>query len=197
MPISFICVANHAGVDIAPRIRQLRRLRASKAALQMIGGICRDFSCLPRPPQRQAVWIRARRWSAHARWHLTPFYAADARLDLVAFKWSKLNSVFGVSTADSLSSNIATFYVQLRQEADGFHRTSIVQCINGFLNNLLVLALIKLTFFTTANQKDALRENVRYMMQQQRLTDFSFQFTTAQQGSDVAIADFIELFSNR
>ena len=61
---------------------------------------------------------------------------------------------------------VTPFNVQLRQEADGFHRTSIIQCINGFLNNLLVLALIKLTFFTTANQQNTLGQDVRNMVQQ-------------------------------
>jgi hypothetical protein len=35
------------------------------------------------------------------------------------------------------------------------------------------------------------------VVQQQRLARFSFQFAAAQQGADVAVADFIELFGNR
>src|SRR5690606_13441171 len=65
------------------------------------------------------------------------------------------------------------------------------------LNDLLVLALIELALFTTTNEEDSLGKNVRNMVQQQGLPRFSFQFTTTQQGADVPVADFIELFCNR
>ncbi len=35
------------------------------------------------------------------------------------------------------------------------------------------------------------------MMQQQRLAHFAFQFTAAQQGADIAVADLIQLLGNR
>ncbi|MNP64980.1 hypothetical protein D3C76_1605340 [compost metagenome] len=35
------------------------------------------------------------------------------------------------------------------------------------------------------------------MVQQQRLPRFAFQFATAQQGADIAVTDFIELFGDR
>ena len=61
---------------------------------------------------------------------------------------------------------IAAFDVQLSQEADGFHRASIIQRIDSFLNDLLVLTLIQLALFTAANKQNALRQNVRHMVQQ-------------------------------
>ena len=92
---------------------------------------------------------------------------------------------------------VTAFNVQFGQEADGFHGAGIIQSIDGFLNDLLVLTLIKFTLFTTTNEKNSLRQNVRNMVQQQGLTRFAFQFATTQQGADVPVADLIELLCNR
>ncbi|MNP38436.1 hypothetical protein D3C76_1319480 [compost metagenome] len=62
--------------------------------------------------------------------------------------------------------SIAAFDVQFGQEADGLHGTGVVKGIDGFLDHLLVLALIELALFATANQQDAFGENVRHMVQQ-------------------------------
>ncbi|EFC54244.1 hypothetical protein ENTCAN_09232 [Enterobacter cancerogenus ATCC 35316] len=91
---------------------------------------------------------------------------------------------------------VAAFNVQFGQEANGFHRAGIIQRIYRFLNDLLILTLIQLAFFTAANQQNTFRQYVRNMVQQQRLPRFAFQFATAQQGADIAVTDLIELFGD-
>lgn len=87
--------------------------------------------------------------------------------------------------------------MQFGQETDGFHRTSIIQSIYRFLNNLLILTFIKLALFAATNEEDSLGKNVRNMVQQQSLPRFSFQFAATQQCADVSVANFVELFCNR
>ncbi len=87
--------------------------------------------------------------------------------------------------------------MQLGQEAHCFHRSGVVQGIDGFLNHLFILALIQLALFTTADQQDTFGQDIGHMVQQQRLAHFAFQLTAAQQRADVAIADLIQLLSNR
>ncbi len=87
--------------------------------------------------------------------------------------------------------------MQFGEEADRFHRTGVVQRIDGFLDNLLILTFIQLALFATANQQNALREYIGHMMQQQRLTDFPLKFAAAQQGADITVADFIQLLGDR
>ncbi len=95
------------------------------------------------------------------------FAQRTARLHLVAFQLIEgVERLFGsFYRLTHFPVGIAAFHVQLGQEADRFHRAGVVEGIDGFLDHLLVLALIELALFAAADQQDALGENVGHMVQ--------------------------------
>ncbi|CAH0254474.1 hypothetical protein SRABI106_02682 [Rahnella aquatilis] len=90
----------------------------------------------------------------HVEHHFTQ---RTARLGFVAFQLiESVKRLFGgFDRLTHFPVSITAFYVQLGEEANGFHRTGVVQGVNGFLDNLLVLALIQLAFFAAPNQQNA------------------------------------------
>ena len=195
--------ADNAGDDVlAVGVSQLARLRRQvRGVTDVWRHIAKIFCRFNTGGNRQTVLNGALAAGQLATgWHVKDHFTQRAtRLAFGGLQLIKaVEALFcGFDGLAHLPVRVAALNVQLRQEADGFHRTSIIQCINGFLNNLLVLALIKLTFFTTANQQNTLGQDVRNMVQQQGLPWFAFQFATAQQGADIAVADFIELLGDR
>ncbi len=92
---------------------------------------------------------------------------------------------------------IPSLDVQLGQEADRFHGAGFVEGGDGLVDDLLVLAFVEFPLLAATDQQHALTEHARYLMQQQHLAWFPFQVATAQQRTDVAIADLVQLFGNR
>ena len=92
---------------------------------------------------------------------------------------------------------IPTLDVQLGEEADRFHGAGFVQGGDGLVDDLLVLAFVEFPLLAASDQQYALAEHARYLMQQQHLAWFPFQVATAQQRTDIAIADLVQLFGNR
>ena len=174
--------ADNAGNDIlAVAVSQLARLRGEVSGITNIRRhIAEIFRCFNPGGNRQTVLDRALaagQFTAgrHVEHHLTQ---RTTRLALVRFQLIEtVERLF--CRLDSLTHFpvvVTAFNVQFGQETDRFHRASIIQRINGFLNNLLVLTLIQLTFFAATNKEDAFRKHVWHMVQQQCLPRFSFQF---------------------
>ena len=174
--------ADNAGDDIlAVAVSQLARLRGEISGVTDIRRhIAEIFCCFNPGGNRQTVLDRALtagQFTAgrHVEHHFTQ---RTTRFALIRFQLIEtVERLF--CCLDSLTHFpvvVTAFNVQFSQKADSFHRASIIQRINGFLNNLLVLTLIQLTFFAATNKEDAFRKHVWHMVQQQCLPRFSFQF---------------------
>src|SRR5690606_8143314 len=80
------------------------------------------------------------------------------------FRFHALELIKGVQTIfsrfDGLTNfpvSIAAFHVQFSQEANGFHRTCLVKCADGFLNDFFVLTFAQFALFTATDQQYTLR----------------------------------------